>query len=250
MLGVNDIADNGQMVATWSDPHNPTDIVALNAAAPNEIARITNVNSDEFEYIELGEVEEIWYESVDGKKVQGWIVKPPDFDASKKYPLVLRIHGGPHSMYHVGFNYNFQLHAAQDQVVLYTNPRGSTGYGYDFANAIQNNYPGDDYHDLMKCVDEVIARGYIDYNKMYVYGGSGGGVLTSWIVVQTDRILTSIVVAKLVAIHLQLTIHRNIVGGVSMFNEKSIFHRMMNHIVAHFPVIEDLPIHGSEKLES
>jgi len=119
--------------------------------------------------------------------VQGWIVKPPQFDSNKKYPLVLRIHGGPHSMYHVGFNYNFQLHAAQDQVVLYTNPRGSTGYGYDFANAIQNAYPGNDYDDLMAGVDEVISKGYIDVNKMYVYGGSGGGVLTSWIVGKTDR---------------------------------------------------------------
>jgi dipeptidyl aminopeptidase/acylaminoacyl peptidase len=90
-------------------------------------------------------------------------------------------------MYHTGFNYNFQLHAAQDQVVLYTNPRGSTGYGYDFANAIQNDYPGNDYDDLMAGVDEMIAKGYIDENRMYVYGGSGGGVLTSWIVGQTDR---------------------------------------------------------------
>ena len=90
-------------------------------------------------------------------------------------------------MYNVGFNYNFQLHAAQDQVVLYTNPRGSTGYGYDFANAIQNAYPGNDYDDIMAGVDEIISRGYIDENKMYVYGGSGGGVLTSWIVGKTDR---------------------------------------------------------------
>jgi dipeptidyl aminopeptidase/acylaminoacyl peptidase len=79
------------------------------------------------------------------------------------------------------------LHAAQDQVVLYTNPRGSTGYGYEFANAIQNNYPGNDFNDLMAGVDEVISKGYIDENKMYVYGGSGGGVLTSWIVGKTDR---------------------------------------------------------------
>ena len=187
MLSVNDIADNGKAVATWSDPHNPSDIVAFDLSAPTSIKPITDVNSDVFDYIELGEVEEVWYKSTDGMDIHGWIVKPPGFDASKKYPLVLRIHGGPHGMYHVGFNYNFQLHAAQDQVVLYTNPRGSTGYGYDFANAIQNAYPGNDYDDLMAGVDEVISRGYIDENKMYVYGGSGGGVLTSWIVGQTDR---------------------------------------------------------------
>jgi dipeptidyl aminopeptidase/acylaminoacyl peptidase len=98
---------------------------------------------------EFGSVEDISYKSIDGMNVQGWIVKPPQFDSNKKYPLVLRVHGGPHSMYNVGFNYNFQLHAAQDQVVLYTNSRGSTGYGYDFANAIQNAYPGNDYDDIM-----------------------------------------------------------------------------------------------------
>jgi dipeptidyl aminopeptidase/acylaminoacyl peptidase len=187
MLSAGDISSNGRVVGTWSDPHNPSDIVSFDLSAPQKIDRITNVNKDILDYIELGEVEEIWYDSKDGQKTQGWIVKPPDFDPGKKYPLVLRIHGGPHGMYHVGFNYNFQLHAAQDQVVLYTNPRGSTGYGYDFANAIQNAYPGNDYDDLMAGVDEVLARGYIDENKMYVYGGSGGGVLTSWIVGQTDR---------------------------------------------------------------
>jgi dipeptidyl aminopeptidase/acylaminoacyl peptidase len=187
MLTTNDIADNGQAVATWTDPQHPSDIVAFNLKNPADIKPITDVNSDIFDFVELGEVEEIWYDSKDGTKVQGWIVKPPQFDPNKKYPLVLRIHGGPHGMYNVGFNYNFQLHAAQDQVVLYTNPRGSTGYGYDFANAIQNAYPGEDYEDLMAGVDEVISRGYIDEKKMYVYGGSGGGVLTSWIVGQTDR---------------------------------------------------------------
>ncbi len=187
ILGTDDISDNGQAVGVRTAPHHPSDIVAFKLNAPSDIQQITDVNSDIFDFVELGEVEEVWYESKDGTKVQGWIVKPPQFDPSKKYPLVLRIHGGPHSMYNVGFNYNFQLHAAQDQVVLYTNPRGSTGYGYDFANAIQNAYPGNDYDDLMAGVDEVISRGYIDEEKMYVYGGSGGGVLTSWIVGQTDR---------------------------------------------------------------
>lgn len=90
-------------------------------------------------------------------------------------------------MYHVGFNMTYQLHAAEGYVILYTNPRGSTGYGYDFANAIQNSYPGKDYDDLMKGVDEVIKKGYIDESRLYVYGGSGGGVLTSWIVGHTNR---------------------------------------------------------------
>ncbi|MAS31220.1 MAG: peptidase S9 [Flavobacteriaceae bacterium] len=186
MLSMNDLVGNNT-VATWTDPSNPSDIVTFSIDKSKNIKRLTNVNEDIFYNVQFGKVEEINYKSVDGKTVQGWIVKPPQFNSNKKYPLVLRIHGGPHSMYHVGFNYNFQMHAAQDQVVLYTNPRGSTGYGYDFANAIQNAYPGNDYDDIMAGVDEVIAKGYIDENKMYVYGGSGGGVLTSWIVGKTDR---------------------------------------------------------------
>ena len=186
MLTMNDLVGS-DAVATWTDPSNPSDIISFSIDKPNKINRLTDVNKDIFYNVEFGEVEEITYKSVDERYVQGWIVKPPNFDSNKKYPLVLRIHGGPHSMYHVGFNYNFQLHAAQDQVVLYTNPRGSTGYGYDFANAIQNAYPGNDYDDIMYGVDEVISRGYIDENRMYVYGGSGGGVLTSWIVGKTDR---------------------------------------------------------------
>ncbi|WP_420315987.1 S9 family peptidase [Ekhidna sp.] len=186
MLSMNDLA-GGKAVATRSNPSNPSDIVSFPMDKPGDIKQLTEVNSDIFYNVEFGQVEEIKYQSVDGKEVQGWIVKPPQFDPNKKYPLVLRIHGGPHGMYNVGFNYNFQLHASQDQVVLYTNPRGSTGYGYEFANAIQNAYPGNDYDDIMAGVDEVIAKGYIDENRMYVYGGSGGGVLTSWIVGQTDR---------------------------------------------------------------
>ncbi len=186
MLTMNDLVGNNA-VATWTNPSNPSDIVSFSVKKFNKIDRLTDVNNDIFYNVEFGKVEEINYKSVDGQIVQGWVVKPPQFDSNKKYPLVLRIHGGPHSMYNVGFNYNFQLHAAQDQVVLYTNPRGSTGYGYDFANAIQNAYPGNDYDDIMVGVDEIISRGYIDENKMYVYGGSGGGVLTSWIIGKTDR---------------------------------------------------------------
>ena len=186
ILSMSNTSNNGIAVGTRTSPQQPGDVVSVNLS-DGSITQLTHVNDDIFDYVELGEVEEIWYKSTDGTDIQGWIVKPPDFDPTKKYPMILRIHGGPHSMYHVGFNMNFQLHAAKDQVVLYTNPRGSTGYGYDFANAIQNAYPGNDYDDLMRGVDEVISRGYIDEDRMYVYGGSGGGVLTSWIVGHTDR---------------------------------------------------------------
>ena len=120
MLTMNDLVGKNA-VATWTDPSNPMDILYFNIENSDKMRRLTNVNKDIFYNVEFGKVEEITYKSVDEKMIQGWIVKPPLFDSSKKYPLVLRIHGGPHSMYHVGFNYNFQLHAAQDQVVLYTN---------------------------------------------------------------------------------------------------------------------------------
>jgi len=129
----------------------------------------------------------IWYTSFDGKKIQAWIQKPPDFDPNKKYPLILNIHGGPHTAYGYVFDHEFQWMAAKGYVVLYPNPRGSTSYGQEFGNIIQYRYPGDDYKDLMAGVDEVIKRGYIDTSKLGVTGGSGGGLLTNWTITQTDR---------------------------------------------------------------
>lgn len=186
MLSTASMSPSGLAVATRSSYQAPTDVVVFNVKKP-QIKQITQLNEDIFKFKELAQVEEIRYKSLDDFEIQGWIVKPPKFDPSKKYPLILRIHGGPQAMYHVGFNMNCQLHAAEGYVVLYTNPRGSTGYGYDFTNAIQNAYPSKDYDDLMKGVDEVIKKGYIDENRLYVYGGSGGGVLTAWIVGHTNR---------------------------------------------------------------
>ncbi|HSR42482.1 MAG TPA: prolyl oligopeptidase family serine peptidase, partial [Longimicrobiales bacterium] len=148
---------------------------------------LTAVNDDVLHGKTLGEVEEIWYTSKDDFRIQGWIIKPPDFDPSRRYPMMLVIHGGPHSAYDVGFSFGWQEHAAHDYVVLYTNPRGSSAYGTEFGNAIQYAYPGDDFHDLMAGVDTVVNRGYVDEDNMFVYGCSGGGVLTSWIVGHTDR---------------------------------------------------------------
>src|SRR4029453_17405976 len=125
-------------------------------------------------------VEEITYTSSGNAKVQGWIVKPPNFDAAKKYPLILEIHGGPHGNYNVAFNWMFQNFAANGFVVLYTNPRGSTGYGSAFGNAIMHAYPSVDYDDLMAGVDSLVGRGYIDTKAMFVGGCSGGGVPSSW----------------------------------------------------------------------
>ena len=186
MLTVTDIHDEGRAVSVMSDYHNYSVMVGFDVAAPS-LETLVNVNEDVLGRVELGEVEEVRYASVGDLEIQGWVIKPPDFDPSQKYPLILAIHGGPHGMYNVGFNYAWQYHAAKGYVVLYTNPRGSSGYGSAFGNAIKRAYPGQDYDDLMNGVDEVIARGYIDEDNLFVYGCSGGGVLTSWIVGHTDR---------------------------------------------------------------
>ena len=135
----------------------------------------------------MPEPEEIWYTSFDGKKIQGWILKPPGFSPSTKYPLILEIHGGPHTAYGNTFTHEFQWMAAKGYVVLYTNPRGSSNYGQEFGNSIQFAYPGDDYKDLMAGVDDILKRGYVDESRLGVTGGSGGGLLTNWVVTQTTR---------------------------------------------------------------
>ncbi len=187
LFAMSSFSDDGVAVGTISSAHEPGDIYRFNLTHPEAVTRLTEINDDVLGHVQLGEVEEIWYESTDDFQVQGWIVKPPGFDPSHKYPLMLAIHGGPHGMYNGGFNFAFQEHAANDYVVLYTNPRGSTGYGTEFANAINHDYPGADFPDLMKGVDELLARGYIDQNNLFVYGCSGGGILTSYIVGNTDR---------------------------------------------------------------
>lgn len=174
-------------VGVLSAPAVTSNVARINLGN-GSVRQLTDLNSDILHDVTLGDVEEINYKSADGTDVQGWIVKPPSFDPNKKYPLVLAIHGGPHAMYGVNFQFTFQDYASKGYVVLYTNPRGSTGYGSEFANAIDNAYPGRaDYEDLMGGVDALLERGMVDPERMYATGCSGGGVLTTWIVTQTDR---------------------------------------------------------------
>jgi acylaminoacyl-peptidase len=152
------------------------------------VERVTSLNDDLFGHKTLGKVEEIWWESsFDKRRIQGWIVTPPDFDPGRKYPLILEIHGGPISHYGDRFSAEVQLYAAAGYVVLYANPRGSTGYGEEFGDLLYHNYPGEDYDDLMSGVDAVIARGYIEEDNLFVTGGSAGGIMTAWIVGKTSR---------------------------------------------------------------
>jgi dipeptidyl aminopeptidase/acylaminoacyl peptidase len=177
----------GQAAAIQSDFHHPGRLVTFNLQRPDDLRRLVDVNADVLDGIKLGEVEELWFKAPDGLDVQGWLIKPAEFDPAKKYPLVLWIHGGPWSMYSVAFNWAWQNFAAQGYAVLYLNPRGSTGYGQDFVNGIQYSYPGRDHDDLMAGVDAALAKGFIDPQNLFVCGGSGGGVLTAWIVGHTDR---------------------------------------------------------------
>ncbi len=189
--GTYTISDNGRYAFTYGNVYNPADLAVGYNGSKN---RLTKLNDDLFQYKSLGKVEEVWYSSsYDGKKIQGWLVYPPNFDPNKKYPLILEIHGGPFTNYGFRFSAEVQLFASAGNLVLYTNPRGSTSYGKDFANLIHHNYPSQDYDDLMSGVDHVIERGYVDENNLFVTGGSGGGVLTSWTIGKTDRFKAAVV---------------------------------------------------------
>jgi dipeptidyl aminopeptidase/acylaminoacyl peptidase len=181
------IAGNGRAAAVRSTTTRPGVLVTFALTKPADMKELVDVNQDVLTGLMLGQAEEVWFTSSDGLKVQGWLMKPANFDPSKKYPLVLWIHGGPWSMYNLGWNWAFQNFAANGYAVLWTNPRGSTGYGQEFVNGIQHSYPGKDYDDLMAGVDAALAKGWVDKDNLFVCGGSGGGVLTAWIVGHTDR---------------------------------------------------------------
>lgn len=190
MVSLHSLSRTGVGAGTRTTPSEPADVVRLDVArraAPAAVTQLTRVNDDVLGNVRLGAVERITARSSGNTEVDGWVVKPPSFQAGKKYPLIMEIHGGPHGMYNVGFNPMFQNFAANGFIVLYTNPRGSTGYGSAFGNAIEKNYPGPDYDDLIATVDAVVARGYVDTERMYVGGCSGGGVLSSWVIAHTDR---------------------------------------------------------------
>ncbi len=185
------LSSDGAVAFTYSRPDHPADVALTTAGG--EMRRLTWLNQDLLGHKQLGATEEMWWESsADGRRVQGWIVTPPDFDASKKYPMILEIHGGPFANYGDRFAAEIQLMAAAGYVVLYTNPRGSTSYGQEFGNLIHHNYPGEDYDDLISGVDSLIAKGYVDPDQLFVTGGSGGGVLTAWIVGHTNRFAAAV----------------------------------------------------------
>lgn len=185
------VSSDDKLAYTYGSPMNPADLAVRDR---NTTKRITSLNEDLFSYRNLGNVEEItWKSSYDDREIQGWLVTPPDFDPSKKYPFILEIHGGPFASYGNVFSAEIQAFAAAGYVVLYSNPRGSSGYGKDFGNLIHHDYPNHDYEDLMSGVDAALEKGFIDEENLFVTGGSGGGVLTAWIVGKTDRFKAAVV---------------------------------------------------------
>lgn len=185
------VGKNGTVAFTRSNPERPAEI-AIDKSG--KTITLTQLSDAGLGHKNLGKMEEVWYKSsADDRDIHGWIVYPPNFDATKKYPLILEIHGGPVAAYGPHFAAEIQLYAAQGYVVLYTNPRGSESYGKEFAHTIHHNYPSQDYDDLMSGVDMIIGKGFIDETQLFVTGGSGGGVLTSWIIGHTDRFAAAVV---------------------------------------------------------
>jgi dipeptidyl aminopeptidase/acylaminoacyl peptidase len=185
------VSRTNRVAFNWNTPARPADVGVV---GPTGVRALTHLNDDLLGHKKLGAVRELkWKSAHDGREIQGWVITPPDYDPAKKYPLILEIHGGPFAAYGPNYTSELQLFAAAGYIVLYTNPRGSTSYGEEFGNLIHHAYPGNDYDDLISGVDALIAEGHVDTKNLFVTGGSGGGVLTAWIVGKTDRFRAAVV---------------------------------------------------------
>lgn len=188
------VANNGRIALMHSTVARPSELALWEKSKGTQV--ITSFNENFLSSRKIGKVEEIRYtSSYDSQKIQGWVVYPPDYEEGKTYPLILEIHGGPYLSYGPHFSPELQMMASQGYLVLYTNPRGSTSYGENFAAYINGNYPSEDYDDLMSGVDAVTAKGIVDTSRLYITGGSGGGVLTAWSIGKSHR-FTAAVVSK------------------------------------------------------
>lgn len=191
------VSQNGTLVYTQSRPEYPAELAVIQNKKSASL--ITNLNADVLDFRQLGKTEEVWYKSTfDGRDIQGWILKPPFYDASKKYPLIVENHGGPILNYGDRFTAEIQLFAAEGYVLFYPNPRGSTSYGEEFGNLLKNNYPGQDYNDVMDGVDYLVENGIVDNDKLYVTGGSAGGIMTTWMIGKSHRFKAAAVVKPVV----------------------------------------------------
>ncbi len=187
------VSKNGTLAYTHSRPEYPAELAVLRPKAKRAI-KITGLNKNLLDYRTLGKVEEIWYKSsFDQRDIQGWVVYPPNYDPAKKYPFLVENHGGPISNYGDRFSAEMQLYAAGGYIVFYPNARGSTSYGEEFGNLLYNNYPGQDYNDVMDGVDQCIAKGIAHEDQLFVTGGSAGGIMTAWMIGKNNRFEAAVV---------------------------------------------------------
>jgi dipeptidyl aminopeptidase/acylaminoacyl peptidase len=185
-----DLSPDGKQVAfVASTDRSPWDLYVAPLDG-SEAQRLTEVNGEWLSETALGQVEDCWFESADGTPIQGWIVKPPDFDVGNSYPLILSIHGGPHVMWsrhEPTMWHEWQVLAANGYVVFACNPRGSDGYGRDFRASLLNHWGEADVPDLLAGIEEVIAQGYVDAERLAISGGSYGGFMTAWVIGHDGR---------------------------------------------------------------
>ncbi|OQD44042.1 peptidase S9 family protein [Croceivirga radicis] len=186
------VSKSGAIAYTYTTPEFPAEIALL--TKKGSLNTLTQLNKALLDFKTLGKVEEVWFKStVDDRDIQGWVVYPPNYDASKKYPFLVENHGGPILNYGDRFSIEMQLYAANGFVVFYPNPRGSTSYGEEFGNLLLNNYPGDDYQDVMDGVDYLIEKGVAHEDKLYVTGGSAGGIMSAWMIGKNNRFKAAVV---------------------------------------------------------
>jgi dipeptidyl aminopeptidase/acylaminoacyl peptidase len=182
------ISENGSMAFTSSDALQPFEVSVTSLSSPGDAKKLTNHNDDFLETVELAAPIHRPYPAEDGAEIDAWLLEPIGRRDGAKYPLIVEIHGGPHSMYGHTYLHEFQLLAAQGYGVVYTNPRGSTGYGQEFVSAAMGDWGGVDYRDIMAGIDAVCdSFDWIDTNRIGVTGGSFGGFMVNWMITQTDR---------------------------------------------------------------
>ncbi len=169
------------------NPMHVAEIYVCSTASPGELRRVTGFNDALFDELALSAPEYMPYSGADDWSMDGWILKPPDFDPTRKYPMLVQIHGGPNTQYGYGFMHEMQMLAGAGYVVLYTNPRGSVGYGRDFALAVRGAWAVKDSLDILAGVDALLQKGYVDEQRLGVIGGSYGGFMTSWLIGHSDR---------------------------------------------------------------
>ena len=220
-------SENGRWAATLAGPHKLADVgVGTRRGVDGEITRLSE---DSLGRRELAEIERFtWESSADGREIEGWIAYPPNFDPEQTYPMILEIHGGPHTAYGPHFSAEVQLMASAGYVVFYTNPRGSTSYGMEFANLIDDDYPGEDVDDLLSGIDALVARGFIDEDRLFVTGGSGGGVLTAELIGNDDRFAAA-AVGKPVINWTSFILHADLAPIVNYWFEAPVWEQPMEY---------------------